>query len=44
MQDVLSSATRDETIEAGCGRMARAFLDAVGASSGPLYATGTRPA
>ena len=29
----------EETIEAICKRMAKAFLDAVGASSGPLYAT-----
>ncbi len=29
----------DETIESMCKRMAKAFLDAVGASSGPLYAT-----
>lgn len=29
----------EETIETICKRMAKAFLDAVGASSGPLYAT-----
>jgi dihydroxyacetone kinase phosphoprotein-dependent L subunit len=35
----LRDARRDETIETTCKRMAKAFLDAVGASSGPLYAT-----
>lgn len=35
----LDAAPGDETIEATCKRMAKAFLDAVGASSGPLYAT-----
>lgn len=35
----LDDAPGDETIEATCKRMAKAFLDAVGASSGPLYAT-----
>lgn len=35
----LSGAPETETIEASCKRMAKAFLDAVGASSGPLYAT-----
>jgi dihydroxyacetone kinase len=35
----LDSAPSDETIEGTCKRMAKAFLDAVGASSGPLYAT-----
>ena len=35
----LDEAPQDETIEATCKRMAKAFLDAVGASSGPLYAT-----
>ncbi|WP_102960485.1 dihydroxyacetone kinase subunit DhaL [Mangrovicella endophytica] len=35
----LDEATADETIESTCKRMAKAFLDAVGASSGPLYAT-----
>ena len=35
----LDAAPSDETIEATCKRMAKAFLDAVGASSGPLYAT-----
>lgn len=35
----LDAAPEDKTIEAICKRMAKAFLDAVGASSGPLYAT-----
>jgi dihydroxyacetone kinase len=35
----LDAAPKEETIEATCKRMAKAFLDAVGASSGPLYAT-----
>jgi len=35
----LSESPADETIETSCKRMAKAFLDAVGASSGPLYAT-----
>ncbi|OQM74388.1 dihydroxyacetone kinase subunit DhaL [Manganibacter manganicus] len=35
----LAAAPDHETIEATCKRMAKAFLDAVGASSGPLYAT-----
>lgn len=35
----LGTAPETETIEASCKRMAKAFLDAVGASSGPLYAT-----
>ncbi len=35
----LDAAPQGETIEATCKRMAKAFLDAVGASSGPLYAT-----
>ncbi|MCO6050259.1 dihydroxyacetone kinase subunit DhaL [Mesorhizobium sp. RP14(2022)] len=35
----LDAAPEDRTIEAICKRMAKAFLDAVGASSGPLYAT-----
>jgi dihydroxyacetone kinase len=35
----LDDAPPDETVEATCKRMAKAFLDAVGASSGPLYAT-----
>lgn len=39
VQDALSNAPEDESIEGNCKRMAKAFLDAVGASSGPLYAT-----
>ncbi len=35
----LAAAPEGETIEAICKRMAKTFLDAVGASSGPLYAT-----
>ncbi|SES41330.1 dihydroxyacetone kinase [Tranquillimonas rosea] len=35
----LDSATPDETITGTNRRMAKAFLDAVGASSGPLYAS-----
>lgn len=35
----LAEAPEGETIEATCKRMAKTFLDAVGASSGPLYAT-----
>ncbi|OOY31907.1 dihydroxyacetone kinase subunit DhaL [Thioclava sp. F36-6] len=34
----------DETVSETCARMAKAFLDAVGASSGPLYATAFRKA
>ncbi|ERP96666.1 hypothetical protein Q669_27810 [Labrenzia sp. C1B10] len=39
VQSALANAEEDETIEGSCKRMAKAFLDAVGASSGPLYAT-----
>ncbi len=39
VQHALEDEQGDETIEAICKRMAKAFLDAVGASSGPLYAT-----
>lgn len=39
VQHALEDGQGDETIEAICKRMAKAFLDAVGASSGPLYAT-----
>ena len=39
VQHALQEAPEDETIESMCKRMAKAFLDAVGASSGPLYAT-----
>ncbi len=39
VQLALEDAPEDETIESVCKRMAKAFLDAVGASSGPLYAT-----
>ncbi|MDN5567892.1 MAG: dihydroxyacetone kinase subunit DhaK [Paracoccus sp. (in: a-proteobacteria)] len=35
----LCTAEETETIETSCKRMSKAFLDAVGASSGPLYAT-----
>lgn len=39
VQAALDNVPATETIEAICKRMAKAFLDAVGASSGPLYAT-----
>lgn len=39
VQGALADAPAEETIEGTCKRMAKAFLDAVGASSGPLYAT-----
>lgn len=39
VQSALADEQADDTIEAICKRMAKAFLDAVGASSGPLYAT-----
>ena len=39
VQHALGDIQDDETIEGICKRMAKAFLDAVGASSGPLYAT-----
>ncbi|GMB79495.1 hypothetical protein NN6n1_02770 [Shinella zoogloeoides] len=39
VQHALEDTQEDETIEGICKRMAKAFLDAVGASSGPLYAT-----
>ena len=39
VQHALDDIQDDETIEGICKRMAKAFLDAVGASSGPLYAT-----
>ncbi|MDO5642537.1 MAG: dihydroxyacetone kinase subunit DhaL [Paracoccus sp. (in: a-proteobacteria)] len=39
VQNALANAPEDEMIEGSCKRMAKAFLDAVGASSGPLYAT-----
>lgn len=35
----LDEVTAEDDIEAICKRIAKAFLDAVGASSGPLYAT-----
>jgi dihydroxyacetone kinase len=41
---VLAEAPEDETISETSERMAKAFLDAVGASSGPLYATAFRQA
>ncbi|PHP65214.1 dihydroxyacetone kinase [Zhengella mangrovi] len=40
----LASSANDETISQTCDRMAKAFLDAVGASSGPLYASAFRSA
>jgi dihydroxyacetone kinase phosphoprotein-dependent L subunit len=39
VQTALADNGEEDTIEAICKRMAKAFLDAVGASSGPLYAT-----
>ncbi len=39
VQRAMEDAPEDETIDGTCKRMAKAFLDAVGASSGPLYAT-----
>ncbi|WP_062118750.1 dihydroxyacetone kinase subunit DhaL [Aureimonas sp. AU40] len=39
VQTALADVREEETIEGLCKRMAKAFLDAVGASSGPLYAT-----
>ncbi|MGV3550907.1 dihydroxyacetone kinase subunit DhaL [Rhizobium sp.] len=39
VQHALEDVQEGETIESICKRMAKAFLDAVGASSGPLYAT-----
>lgn len=39
VQSAMADAPEDETIDGTCKRMAKAFLDAVGASSGPLYAT-----
>ncbi|MDQ0391331.1 dihydroxyacetone kinase subunit DhaL [Labrys monachus] len=39
VQRAMEDTPEDETIEGTCKRMAKAFLDAVGASSGPLYAT-----
>ena len=39
VQAALRNAPPDEAVEGLCKRMAKAFLDAVGASSGPLYAT-----
>ncbi len=40
----LAGAPEDETVSETCERMAKAFLDAVGASSGPLYASAFRNA
>ncbi|MAW87577.1 MAG: dihydroxyacetone kinase [Phyllobacteriaceae bacterium] len=40
----LDGAPGDETVTQSCTRMAKAFLDAVGASSGPLYASAFRAA
>lgn len=39
VQKALDDGPDNEAIEGICKRMAKAFLDAVGASSGPLYAT-----
>ncbi|QEN88502.1 dihydroxyacetone kinase subunit L [Labrys sp. KNU-23] len=39
VQSAMEDAPDEETIDGTCKRMAKAFLDAVGASSGPLYAT-----
>ena len=39
VQRAMEDTPEGETIEGTCKRMAKAFLDAVGASSGPLYAT-----
>ncbi|OQP87102.1 dihydroxyacetone kinase subunit L [Rhizobium rhizosphaerae] len=39
VQSAMEDAPAEETIDGTCKRMAKAFLDAVGASSGPLYAT-----
>ncbi|MEO0385408.1 MAG: dihydroxyacetone kinase subunit DhaL [Pseudomonadota bacterium] len=39
IEGVLDAQTDDDTITLMCHRSADAFLDAVGASSGPLYAT-----
>ncbi|WFE76612.1 dihydroxyacetone kinase subunit DhaL [Roseinatronobacter sp. S2] len=39
VRQALADSAESETIETSCKRMAKAFLDAVGASSGPLYAT-----
>ena len=40
----LDEAPEDQTIGQSCEQIAKAFLDAVGASSGPLYASGFREA
>lgn len=40
----LSSNNADMTISEACDRIAEAFLDAVGASAGPLYASGFKAA
>ncbi|VDC33443.1 dihydroxyacetone kinase subunit DhaL [Pseudogemmobacter humi] len=39
VQTALDAAPEGETITGTCQRVAKAFLDAVGASSGPLYAS-----
>lgn len=44
VRNVLDSAPEDETITATSRRMSKAFLDAVGASSGPLYASAFKQA
>lgn len=44
VRKVLDAAPGDETVSEASERMAKAFLDAVGASSGPLYASAFRSA
>lgn len=44
VRKVLAGAPDDETITETCNRIAKAFLDAVSASSGPLYASAFREA
>ncbi|MDP5308465.1 dihydroxyacetone kinase subunit DhaL [Paracoccus spongiarum] len=44
VRGVLADAAADETITRTSARMSKAFLDAVGASSGPLYASAFRMA
>ena len=44
VRKALATSPDDETISETCDRMAKAFLDAVGASSGPLYASALRSA
>ncbi len=44
VRKALAGAPNDEPVTETCDRMAKAFLDAVGASSGPLYASAFREA